>query len=100
MKEILEKAVNLGLGALLLTKEKVEDVVGELVKKGEVGEEESKKLISDLLEKGEKGKKEIEAKLKRIVEDITAELDLPLRKELDELRSEIQRLKKKLDKKK
>ena len=100
MKEILEKAVNLGLGALLLTKEKVEDVVSELVKKGEVGEEDGKKLISDLLEKGEKGKKEIEAKLKRIAEDITAELDLPLRKELDELKSEIQRLKEKLDKKK
>ena len=100
MKEILEKAVNLGLGALLLTKEKVEDVVRELVKKGEGGEEEGKKLISDLLEKGEKGKKEIEAKLKRIAEDITAELGLPLRKELDELKSEIQRLKEKLDKKK
>ena len=99
MEDVLKKALNLGLGTLLLTKEKVEDVVGELVKKGEVGHEEAEKLVSDLIEKGEKGKEEIEAKLEKIVKTVTAKLDFPTRKEFSELKSEIERLKENLEKK-
>ncbi len=99
MEDVLKKAFSLGVGALLITKEKVEDIVSELVKKGEVGQEEGKKLVSELIEKGEESKREIEARLEKIVESITAKLDFPTRKELSELKSEIERLKEKLDKK-
>ena len=52
MQDFLRKGFNLGLGALTATKEKVEEVVNELIKKGEVGQEEGKKLINELIEKG------------------------------------------------
>ena len=94
---IFKGLLNLGLGALVMTKEKAEEVVNELVKKGEVGQEEGKKLIGELIEKGEKSKKEIEAQIEKIVKGITKKLDIPTRKELRELKVKIEQLKKKLN---
>ena len=81
-----------------VTKEKVEEIVKELVKKGEVSQEEGKKLINELLEKGEKSRKELEAQIEKIVKGIIERLDLATCKELNELKSEIEQLKEKLNK--
>ncbi len=97
---VLKDFVNLGLGALVMTKEKAEEVVSELVKKGEVGQEEGKELINELIEKGEKGKKEIEDKIEKMVKNVIEKLDLSAKKEIEELKSEIEKLKKKLNKEK
>ena len=99
MQDYLKRAVSLGLGALLVTREKVEEVVNELVKKGEVGQEEGKKLISKLIEKGEKNKKKVEAQIGGIAKGVAEKLNIPTRKELNELKSEIKQLRKKLNKK-
>lgn len=95
---VLKDLVNLGLGALVITKEKAEEVVNELVKKGEVGQEEGKELISKLIEKGEKSKKEIENQIEKTVRNVVEKLDISTKKEIEELKSEIEELKKKLNK--
>lgn len=88
----------MGLGALVVTKEKVEEIVDELVKKGEVGQEEGKKLVSELIKKGEESKKEVGAQIEKIVKGVIEKLDISTHKELDELRSKIEGLKEKLNK--
>jgi len=98
MQDFLKKVFNLGLGVFAVTKEKVEEIVKELVKKGEVSQEEGKKLVNELLEKGEKSRKELEAQIEKIVKGIIERLDLATRKELNELKSEIEQLKEKLNK--
>ncbi len=98
MQDILKKALSLGLGALLVSKDKIEDVVNELVKKGELGQEEGKNLVNELIEKGEASVNEVEVKIEKIVKGIMEKLNLPTRKELDELKSEIEQLKEKLNK--
>ncbi|MCK4325839.1 polyhydroxyalkanoate synthesis regulator [bacterium] len=100
MQDFLKKAFSMSLGALVVTREKVEEVVNELVKKGEVGQEEGERLVRELIEKGEESKKEIETQIERMVKSVTEKLDLPTRKELNELKSEIEQLKKKLGKNK
>ncbi|MCK4518602.1 MAG: polyhydroxyalkanoate synthesis regulator [Candidatus Omnitrophica bacterium] len=95
MRDFLEKAMNLGLGALVVTREKVEAVVDELVKKGEVGQEEGDKLVKELVDKGKEGKEEIEAQIEKMIKAIFEKLDLPTRKEFNELKSEIENLKEK-----
>lgn len=97
--DMFKNAFKLGLGALVITKEKVEEVVSELVKKGEVGQEESKKIISELVERGEESKKEIESQVEKIVSGLAEKLDIPTRKELNDLKSEIEKLRRKLGKK-
>ena len=99
MQGFLEKAVSLGLGALVTTKNKVKETVDELVKKGEIGQEEGKKLVGELIKRGEKSKKEIEAQIGKIVKIAIEKLDIPTRKELNAIKSEIEKLKKKLNKK-
>ncbi len=98
MQDLLKKALSLGLGALLVSKDKIEDVVNELVKKGELGQEEGKNLVNELIGKGEASMNEIEVKIEKIVKSVTEKLSLPTRKELNELKSEIEQLKEKLKK--
>lgn len=98
MQDLLKKAISLGLGALLVSKDKIEEVVNELVKKGELGQEEGKNLVSELIEKGETSMHELETKIEKIVNGVMEKLNLPTRKELNELKSEIEQLKEKLNK--
>ncbi len=98
MQDLLKKALSLGLGALLVSKDKIEDVVNELVKKGELGQEEGKNLVNELVEKGEASMNELEVKIEKIVKNVTEKLNLPTRKELNEIKSEIEQLKEKLNK--
>jgi len=98
MQNILKKALSLGLGALLVSKDKIEDVVNELVKRGELGQEEGKNLVNELIEKGEASMNELEVKVEKIVKGVTERMSLPTRKELNEIKSEIEQLKEKLNK--
>jgi polyhydroxyalkanoate synthesis regulator phasin len=59
MMKYLEKTLYFGLGLITYSAEKVEHLVDELVKKGEVASEDAKKLINELIEKGENQKEAI-----------------------------------------
>ena len=96
MQNLYKKALSLGLGAMLVSKDKVEEVVNELVKRGELGREEGKTLVSELIKKGEAGVNEVEGIIEKIVKGVMEKLNLPTRKELNELKSEIEELKEKL----
>ncbi len=98
MQDLLKKVFSLGLGTLLVSKDKIEDVVNELVKKGELGQEEGKNLVNELIEKGEASMNEVEVKIEKIVKSVTEKLNLPTREELNEIKSEIEQLKEKLNK--
>jgi len=49
--DIINKVINLGLGAVLLTKENIEEVIDEMVKKGEIKKDEAKAQVNELLKK-------------------------------------------------
>ena len=98
MQDLLKKVLSLGFGALVVSKDKIEEVVNELVKKGELGQEEGKNLVNELIEKGEASVNEVEGKIEKIVKSVTEKLDLPSRKELNEIKSEIEQIKEKLNK--
>lgn len=68
LKEYLEKTLHFGLGLVTYSAEKIEAMVNELVKKGEVASEDAKKLVNELIVKGEKQK---EAIRKYIQEEIS-----------------------------
>lgn len=59
MLKYLEKTLYFGLGLVSYSAEKVEGLVNELVKKGEVASEDAKKLVNELIEKGESQKEAI-----------------------------------------
>ncbi len=94
MEDMIKRAVNLGLGAVLFTKEKIESAVDDLVEKGEVGKEEGKDLVNKLMAKGEDVRKEIEESFQKFIDEI----ELPTRKEFDVLAKEVEGLKKEVSK--
>ncbi len=92
----LKKLINLGFGAIALTKEKVTELVDDLVKRGEVSSQESKKYLDELIAKLETNKKEVEAKIEEMVQATLKKLDIPTRTELNLLRQELDELKKEI----
>ena len=99
MFDFLKKAVLIGVGLVALTKEKIEEGVKELVKKGEISEKEGKELVADLVEKSKQVKKEWGEKVEGMVADTLQRLKIPSRKEMDEFKARIEELEKLVPKK-
>lgn len=95
---ILKNLMHLGLGTFAVTKEKAETLANELIKKGEITKGEGKKLIDHLVIKGKKNKKEIESHIEKTLKTNLHKLNIPTKKEVNELKAEIKALKKKLGK--
>jgi len=94
MQEFIKKMMMFGVGLAAMTREKTEELVRELVKKGEMSEKEGKQLVNDLMEKSKKMTREIETKTEEMVTSTLKRLNIPTRKELDELRERVDRLEK------
>lgn len=95
-RELLEKTIELGLGAALLTKESATKLVEELVRRGEVSREESRKLVSEMLEKGKGQKEKMEDLIAGIVERTLARADIARRSQLEELERRLSEVEKRM----
>lgn len=95
MSDLIKKTILAGLGALSLSREKAEGIAKDLIKRGELAKTEETKFVKDLMERVEKSKTEIERKTEKIVKQVLARLDIPTRKELNELKTKINKLIKK-----
>lgn len=69
MIELIKKTVLAGIGATVVTKEKIEGALSEFVKQGKVSAQEAQEFASKL---AEDGKKEFEATSKELSEKIHA----------------------------
>lgn len=88
-RELLEKTVELGLGAALLTKESAGKLVDDLVKRGDVSREEGKKLVTDMVEKGKGQKKKMEEFVLEVVEGALGKADIARRSQIEGLEKRI-----------
>ena len=72
MSGLIERSVNLGLGLFSYSREKIEEVVDELVNKGEVTRKDAKDLVNDLVKKGEEQREDFK---KMVKDEILEALD-------------------------
>lgn len=98
IEENIERLILAGLGAIILTKEKTEKIVDELVEKGRVAKKKGPDLIETIVDKGKDVRKEIEKIVEKKVASIHKKLNLPTRTDLDELSKRIAILEKKIKK--
>ncbi len=96
MLDIIKKSIYLGLGAATATKETVETLVDELIEKGQLSREKKTGAVQEILDKIEKEEKEISDRIKSAVEKVVAEIGLPIKKDIQELRDRLDTLEKKL----
>jgi len=94
MQEFIRKMMMFGVGLAAMTREKTEELVKELVKKGEMSEKEGKQLVNDLMEKSKKMTRDLETKTEEMVTATLKRLNIPTHKELDELRERVEKLEK------
>jgi len=96
-RDLLTRSLDLGLGALTLTKEAAQKAIEELVSKGEVTKEEGKHLFQRMLERGKEEKERLEKLVKETVDRALEKADLARGAELREARVRLAELEQRLD---
>jgi len=92
MKDFIRKSMLVGMGLATVTREKIEQTIDELIKKGEMSEKEGKEAIDELVEKSKEVKKELTDKIENIVSDTLKKLNIPSREEFQELKDKVDRM--------
>lgn len=92
MMDLLKKTVLASIGAVSLTRKKVEEVVGELVKRGELTEDQGKKIITNLISEGDRQKEEIARRVSEAVAEAMGKMDIARRSELAALEQRVEKL--------
>ncbi|HOM06159.1 MAG TPA: phasin family protein [Syntrophales bacterium] len=72
MYNLIKKSILMGAGLCLVTADKLNEIVDELVQKGEMTKEEAKASLDKLLGKAEKGGETLKAKQEKILTELTA----------------------------
>lgn len=93
-KTFIQNTLDLGFGLLSTTRDRMERMSADLVKRGELSRTEAKKWLSQI-EKGlDKEIKFLDKKVQKGVKDFVQKVKVPTRTEFDKLTREVSRLKK------
>ena len=92
MKETLKNIFYAGIGAAFLTKDKIEELKGDLIEKGKLSQEEGRQFVDDLMRRSEKAKDQLNLWINKQVEDRVNQLNLATKDEIAELRRKIEEL--------
>lgn len=98
MIDLVKKSMLTGLGIASITKEKVEDLAKEMIKQGNVSEQEGRKFVEEMMGYAEKTKKDIEKYIDNKIDNTIEKLDLVRKKDLDDLIRSLESLQEKLGK--
>ena len=94
-----EDIVKMGLGAMLVAKEKVEGFVDEAMKQGDISKEEGEKYLDNLKKEVEGKANEAEKKMQDEIHKQLKNLGLATKEDIASLRREITALKHEIQKK-
>jgi len=92
MKEFMRKGMLFGIGLATLTREKIEETVEDLIKKGEMTEREGKETINDLMKKSKEVTDELTEKVEKMVADALKKLNIPTRDEFLALKEKVEKM--------
>ena len=90
--DIIDDVVNLGLGALVFTRERAEKVMNDLVRRGKLTRTESKALLEELVRKGRKESRELEGSLAKLIKTAFSRLDIATKSDIRRLEGEIKKM--------
>ncbi len=93
MSDFFSKTFLFGLGAISLTKEKAEEIVDMMVKKGELNKDEANKVVNDFVEKGKKEREVLQQTIRTELNQILDQAQLATKEDIGRLESKIDELK-------
>ncbi|MEA3239281.1 MAG: phasin family protein [Candidatus Bipolaricaulota bacterium] len=97
MFDLTRKAILTSVGLGLIAKDKIDEVVEKIREENKLTEEESRKLAKELLDQSEEARKNLEEEVKKTVGDALEKLDVPSRKDLEDLETRIEKLEGQMD---
>jgi polyhydroxyalkanoate synthesis regulator phasin len=92
LRTIIRNSVYFGVGAVSMTREKVEELIGDLVRRGELSSGEGKRFSDELTRSIEKARKDLDARIRSGTRKAAEALDLVTRDDIRRLDRRIDRL--------
>ena len=92
MLDTIHKMFLAGVGFAAMTKEKIDEHIKELVEKGKLTEKEGREMADDMLKKSKQAKEDLEKQVEKLVQQTLGALQIPSKKEVEELAARIEKL--------
>jgi poly(hydroxyalkanoate) granule-associated protein len=92
MLDYIRRITMAGAGLAIMTTEKVQEIMNELVKKGEMTEKEAREAVSEFVEKSKQARKDLEDKMEQTVTGLLNRMNVPTRKEIEEIKKRLTHL--------
>ena len=95
--ESLRRVLLASVGVVALTIEEIGELVDKLVERGEIAEQEGKKLVIEIKEKRKKKTDEAEDMASSRMREMMDKMDVPTKSDIEDLSAKITTLSKKVD---
>lgn len=95
--EAARKVLLAGIGAIALAQDEIEEFVNRLVERGEIAEQDGKKLIRELKDKRKKEAQQFQDEVTKRVEETLLQMNIPSKEDIKSLSEKIATLSKKVD---
>jgi len=92
MLDAIHKMFLAGVGLAAMTKDKIDEHIKELVEKGKLTEKEGREIADDMLKKSKQAKEDLEKQVEKLVQQTLGALQIPSKKEVEELAARIEKL--------
>ncbi|MCL6458611.1 MAG: hypothetical protein K6T85_11455, partial [Gorillibacterium sp.] len=90
MSDLLRKAISLGVGLAVASKEKIEQLADEMVVKGELGKNDSKEFVKQMIAKGEEQRGQMKTMVQDQVRRVLEELDVATKRDVQKLEERLE----------
>lgn len=94
---MLKQLLYAGIGLAAITKEKAEELVAELIKKGEMSTDEGKDLLNSLRSRIQEESDRLKERINEQVERTINSMNLVRKSDIDEVLDRLEKLEKRLD---
>lgn len=93
MIDLFKKTLYTGFGMASLTRDAAGDLARTMAEQLKLSKEEGEKLVSEMMDKSETAKDDLKKNIQSICQDVLSKAEIPLQKDVDELKKEIEALK-------
>ena len=97
MSELLRKMFLATIGAAAIAQEEIETLIKRLVERGELAEQEGKKLAQEMMEKRKTKTAQVESEISKNLEGVLERMNIPTKADVESLSQKITGLSKKID---
>ena len=92
MEDLIKKVLATGIGAAILARDKVNEIIDDLVEKGKLSEQEGRKYLDEIKAYTSQSKEEAEKNMKELLENMLKRMNIPTKDEVDLIKKRVQEL--------